>query len=130
MHVGRSLLIAAAGAALAWPAAASAAPNVVATAVVGPPQDCQAGCIGSLDVDCAATDALAVQTTVRCWTQSYDVLTATKAGPVATVSSREYNPILREFTLCVEGIARYANGTTASSGVRCTTAQGAAVVVG
>ena len=119
-------------AALAIPSAASAAPTVTATTVPGPPQDCQAGCIGSARVACTATDALSVRTTVRCWLShsSYNVLTSTQDLPTAFVSSVQYAPYLGGFSLCVEGIGRYANGTTASSGVHCVPADaGTAVVV-
>ena len=115
----RSMLAAAvAAAALAVPAAASAAPSVVASAVPGVPQDCQAGCIQSIRVSCAATDALSVQTTVRCWTNSANVYSSWQNLPAAAVTVNTYSP--RTFTLCVEGLARYADGTTASSGVHCT----------
>ena len=125
----RSLLIAVAGAALAVPATASAAPNVVANAVAGTPQDCQAGCIGSLKLTCAASDPLSVETTVRCWTNRSYTLTLTQSLPVSVVTGTVYNPVLGGFTLCVEGISRYSNGTTATSGVRCTTSAGGAAVV-
>ncbi len=129
----KSLLLGAvAAAALALPATASAAPRVTASAVPGVPQDCQAGCIGSIKVQCTATDALSVQTTVRCWTQSYNVLTSTQNLPTAFVQSTLYAPILGSYTLCVEGIGRYSNGTTASSGTHCSTMDGVGptVVVG
>lgn len=128
--VRRSLLIAVAGAALALPAGASAAPVVTASAVVGTPQDCQAGCIGSLKLTCSATDAQSVRTTVRCWiNNTYNALSSTADGPAAVTQGSLYNHILGSFTLCVEGIARYANGTTASTGPRCTFSDGGAGVV-
>ena len=127
-----SLLTVAAVAALTVPAAAGAAPTVVASAVPGLPQDCQAGCIGSLRIACAATDALSVQTTVRCWTRSYDVYSSTQALPAAFVSVTTYSALLGSYTLCVEGIARYASGTSATSGIRCASSSdlGTAVVAG
>jgi hypothetical protein len=128
--VRRSLLLSAAAAvALACPAAAQAAPAVVGTAVAGVPQDCQAGCIGSLRLTCAATDAQAVRTTVRCWTRSAtNALTSWQDGPAAVVQGTVYNPVIGSFTFCVEGTARYANGTTATT-LRCTESSGGAGVV-
>ncbi len=128
----RSLLLAAIGAALAFPAAASAAPVVTGSAVPGVPQDCQAGCIGMLEVQCTATDALAVQVTVSCWSSrnSSDRVTATQNLPTAFASGNVYNPLLGSYSLCVQGTARYANGTTATT-LRCSLpGQGAAVVAG
>ena len=128
--VRRSLLItAAAAAALALPAAAQAAPVVAATAVMGVPQDCQAGCIGSLRLTCAATDALSVRTTVRCWTrETYNAVSGSQDGPAAVAQGTVYNPYLGTFRFCVEGTARYANGTTAKT-LRCTESDGLAAVV-
>jgi hypothetical protein len=115
---------------LALPAAASAAPTVTASATPNAPQDCQAGCITTIRVACTATDALSAQTTVRCWTRSSYVLSSFQALPAAFVSATYYSP--RSFDLCVEGIAKYANGTTASSGVKCSPSDGLgfAVVAG
>jgi len=128
--IRRSLLLSVAvAAALAVPAAAQAAPVVVGTAVAGVPQDCQAGCIGSLRLTCAATDPLAVRTTVRCWTRSAtNALTSTQDGPAAVVQGTVFNPVLGAFTFCVEGTARYADGTTATT-LRCTESSGGAAVV-
>ena len=116
----RSLLLAAVGAAMAFPAAASAAPVVTGTAVPGFPQDCQAGCIGSLKVQCTATDPLSVRTTVSCWLSeySYNKLTASQDLPTAFVQGSVYNPILAAYTLCVQGTAVYRDGTTATT-LRC-----------
>ena len=127
-----SLLTAAVAAGLAVPAGAAAAPSVVASAAPGVPQDCQAGCIGSLRVACAATDPLSVQTTVRCWTRSYNVFSSTQDLPAAFVSATTYNAVLGSYTLCVEGIARYRSGATASSGIHCSSGDdvGVALVVG
>ena len=124
----RLLPIAVAGAALAAPAAASAAPNVAGSATPSTPQDCQAGCIWMLRTSCVATDPLAAQITVRCWIRSYDVATATASGPVAVVNDQTYNPPLSPFTFCVEGTARYADGTTATT-TRCSASDGGAAVV-
>jgi hypothetical protein len=130
--VRRSLLVGAMTAVLMVPASAGAAPSVAASAVPGVPQDCQAGCIGSLRLTCAATDPLSVQTTVRCWTRTYSVFSSTQDLPAAFVSANTYNAILGSYTLCVEGIARYRSGATASSGIRCSSGDdvGVAVVVG
>ena len=102
---------------LALPGAAGAAPTVTASATPNAPQDCQAGCITTIRVACTAADALSTETRVRCWTRSSYVLSSMQALPVAFVSATYYSP--RTFELCVEGIARYSNGTTASSGVKC-----------
>lgn len=126
----RSLLVSvAAAAALAVPSAAQAAPVVAGTAVAGAPQDCQAGCIGSLRLTCAATDPQSVRTTVRCWTRSeFNALTNWQDGPAAVVQGTVYNPVLGPFEFCVEGIARYANGTTQTTR-SCTASDGGAAVV-
>jgi hypothetical protein len=125
----RSLLLAAVGAAMAFPAAASAAPVVTGSAVPGMPQDCQAGCIGSLKMQCTATDPLSVRTTVSCWTRSYDTLTSTQDLPAAFVSGTVYNPIIGSFTFCVQGTARYADGTTATT-LRCAPGTAVGAVAG
>lgn len=129
--IRRSLLIAAvAGAALAAPSAAQAAPVVAGTATPNTPQDCQAGCIGSLRLTCAASDPVSVRTTVRCWTRStYNALSSTQDLPAAFVSGNVFNPYLQPFTFCVEGTARYTGGTTATT-LRCTEGDVAAVVAG
>ena len=114
----RSLLLAAIGAAMAFPAAASAAPVVTGTAVPGVPQDCQAGCIGSLKIQCTATDPLSVRTTVSCWTESYNRLTAWQDLPTAVVQGTVYHRTLEPYTLCVQGTAVYRDGTTATT-LRC-----------
>ena len=111
-----------AAAALALPSAAAAAPTVTASATPNAPQDCQAGCITTIRVACTASDALSVETHVRCWTRSSYVLSSFQALPVAFVSATYYSP--RNFELCVEGTARYSNGTTASSGVKCSPSDG------
>ena len=128
--VRRSLLVTAAtAAALAVPAAAQAAPAVVGSAVAGVPQDCQAGCIGSLRLTCAATDPLSVRTTVRCWTRyEYNAASNWQDGPAAVAQTTVYNPVLGPFSFCVEGTARYADGTTATT-LRCTESDGGAAVV-
>lgn len=128
----RALLLAAVGAALAFPAAASAAPVVTGSAVPGVPQDCQAGCIGMLKVQCAVVDPLAVQVTVSCWSSrnSADRLTSYQDLPAAFVSGTLFGQPLSTYSLCVQGTARYANGTTATT-LRCSLpGQGAAVVAG
>src|SRR5688500_20177767 len=109
----RSLLLAAVGAALAFPGAASAAPVVTGSAVPGVPQDCQAGCIGSLRLQCTASDPLAVRTTVSCWStrNSTAKLTASQDLPTAFVSGSVFSPYLATYSLCVQGTARYADGT-------------------
>jgi hypothetical protein len=125
----RSLLLAAVGAALALPAAASAAPTVVGSVAPGAPQDCQAGCIGSLKFQCAAADALAVRTTVSCWTNPNNKLTSFQDLPAAFVTGTQYSGVLASFTFCVQGTARYANGTTATT-LKCAAGDGAAFVAG
>src|SRR4051794_29778148 len=94
----RSLLVAALVAgALAVPAVASAAPTVVASASPGVPQDCQAGCIQSIRLACTATDPLSVLTTVRCWTTSYNAVSATMAGPAAAAQGNRTSSLLSGF---------------------------------
>jgi hypothetical protein len=126
----RSIVVAVMAGALAVPAAASAAPSVVASAAPGVPQDCQAGCIQSIRVSCTAADALSVRTTVRCWTNATNVWSSWQNLPAATVTVSTYSP--RTFTLCAEGIATYADGSTASSGVHCAPSEdvGVAFVAG
>jgi hypothetical protein len=125
----RSLLVAAVGAGLAFPAAASAAPTVVGAAVPGVPQDCQAGCIGSLKLQCAAADAQAVRTTVSCWINPNNKLTSFQDLPAAAVTGTLYSGVLASYTFCVQGTARYANGTTATT-LKCSAGDGAAFVAG
>jgi hypothetical protein len=124
----RSLLLAAVGAALALPASASAAPVVTGSAVPGVPQDCQAGCIQNLKLTCAAADPLAVRTTVSCWVNSSNRFTSFQDLPAAFVTGTTYRGILG-YTLCVQGTARYADGTTATT-TKCAAGDGVAVVAG
>lgn len=126
--IRRVLTGAAVAAALIIPATASAAPTVAATGAPGTPQDCQAGCIWTLKLACSAADPLSVQTTVRCWTNSWNKFTLTQDLPASALHATQYSSGLGGYTLCVEGFARYRDGSTAST-VKCSSGDDLGVTV-
>jgi hypothetical protein len=115
--------------ALAAPSLAVAGPTVTAVAVPTAPQDCQAGCIWSEQVTCAAVDPLSVRTTVRCSIVGHGSLSATQDLPLAFAAGRLTSSPLGGFTLCVEGTSSYRDGTTASTGPRCANGDAGVAIV-
>jgi hypothetical protein len=112
----RCLLAATAVLALAAPTA-DAATRMVATVTPELPQFSPAGDISHVRVSCAAEDAKAIRTSVRCWGATGLTASSTQNLPAAAASVRGYSPWT--FTLCAE--ARFDYGThSGTTGVVCT----------
>jgi hypothetical protein len=115
--------------ALAAPSFAIAAPAVTAVAVPSTPQDCQAGCIWSEQVACAAVDPSSVTTTVRCSILGHGSVSGTQSLPFAVATGKLTSSPLSGFTLCVEGTSTYRDGSTSSTGPRCADGDAGVAVV-
>jgi hypothetical protein len=98
-------------------APAGAATRMVATATPEAPQFSPAGDISYIRASCAAEDAKAVRTYVRCWSVNGGETSRTVNGPAAAATARVYSPWA--FTFCAEARFTYASGFVGSTGVRC-----------